>query len=115
MDTFTALAEPTRRSILEILSANGSMPATSIYRRFTASPPAISQHLKVLKEAHLVRVEKSAQQRIYYVNPEPIKELEKWIKQFSRRKEGEFQRLDKLLEKMKKESADSPLLPFDSE
>ena len=61
MDTFTALAEPTRRNILEMLAANGNMPATSIYGHFKASPPAISQHLKVLREAKLVRVEKRAQ------------------------------------------------------
>src|SRR6185295_3951194 len=104
MDMFTALAEPTRRSILEMLAANGNMPATAIYKRFKASPPAISQHLKVLREAKLVTVEKKAQQRIYYVNPEPMKELEKWIKQFAQRTEKQFQKLDDLLEKMKKEA-----------
>jgi DNA-binding transcriptional ArsR family regulator len=49
MDAFTALAEPTRRHILQLLALNGKMPATEIYRRFKATPPAISQHLKVLK------------------------------------------------------------------
>ena len=100
MDTFTALAEPTRRNILEMLAATGEMPATAIYKRFRVSPPAISQHLKVLREAKLVRVERRAQQRIYFVNPEPMKELEKWIKQFAERTETQFQRLDQLLEKM---------------
>ncbi|MEQ1606527.1 MAG: metalloregulator ArsR/SmtB family transcription factor [Pyrinomonadaceae bacterium] len=112
MDTFTALAEPTRRTILERLVANGNMSATDIYRGFAASPPAISQHLKVLREAKLVRVEKRKQQRIYYINPEPMKKLEKWIKQFSAAKEQEFQRLDKLLETLKKEQANAPTLPF---
>ena len=112
MDAFTALAEPTRRTILERLVVNGNMSATDIYRGFRSSPPAISQHLKVLREANLVRVEKRAQQRIYYVNPEPMKELEKWIKQFAAVKETEFQRLDKLLDKMKQEASDSPMLPF---
>ncbi len=114
MDTFTALAEPTRRIILERLSANGKMSATDIYRGFKASPPAISQHLKVLREAKLVRVEKRAQQRIYYINPEPMKKLEKWLKQFSAVKEQEFQRLDKLLETLKKEQ-NAPMLPFAEE
>ncbi len=112
MDTFTALAEPTRRSILEMLAANGNMPATAIYKRFKASPPAISQHLKVLREANLVNVERRAQQRIYHVNPEPMKELEKWIKQFAARTEKEFERLDTLLKKMKDEA---PLLPFEKD
>ena len=95
-----------------MLAANGNMPATAIYKQFKASPPAISQHLKVLREARLVTVEKRAQQRIYYVNPEPMKELEKWIKQFAQRTEKQFQKLDDLLEKMKKEA---PLLPFDKD
>ena len=113
MDTFTALAEPTRRHILEMLVAKNGIAAGDIYTKFKSSPPAISQHLKVLREANLVRVEKRAQQRIYYVNPEPMKELEKWIKQFAARTETQFQRLDKLLEKMKDDVADAPLLPFE--
>ncbi len=113
MDTFTALAEPTRRNILEMLAASGNLSAGDIYGKFKASPPAISQHLKVLREADLVRVEKRAQQRIYYINPKPMKELEKWIKQFAPAKETEFQRLDKLLIKMKKETYEAPLLPFE--
>ena len=74
------------------------MPATDIYRGFRSSPPAISQHLKVLREAKLVRVEKRAQQRIYYLNPEPMRELEKWIKQFAARMEERFTALDEVLE-----------------
>ena len=109
MDTFTALAEPTRRNILELLVAKGSLSAGDIYGEFKTSPPAISQHLKVLREANLVRVEKRAQQRIYYINPKPMKELERWIKQFAEARKVEFTRLDSLLEKMKGEA---PLLPF---
>ena len=93
-----ALAEPTRRSILEMLAANGNLSATDIYSKFKTSPPAISQHLKVLREAKLVRVEKRAQKRIYYVNPEPMRELEKWIKQFAESLDERFQALDRLLE-----------------
>lgn len=115
MDTFMALAEPTRRTILEMLSANGNLPATSIYRHFKASPPAISQHLKVLREANLVRVEKRAQQRIYYVNPEPMKELEKWVRRFAAIKEQEYQRLDGILEQMKANDPNAPMLPFGPE
>lgn len=107
MDTFTALAEPTRRTILERLAANGNMSATDIYRGFKASPPAISQHLKVLREAKLVRVEKRKQQRIYYINPEPMRELERWIQQFAARMEDQYQRLDKILEIEKQKLVDN--------
>jgi len=101
MDTFTVLAEPTRRSILEMLAADGRMPASAIYKRFGVSAPAISQHLKVLKEAKLVSVERKAQQRIYYVNPQPLKDMEKWIRQFTMRVDKQYQRLDALLVKEK--------------
>lgn len=103
MDTFTALAEPNRRRILEILAAHGNLSATDIYRKFKSTPPAVSQHLKVLREAKLVRVEKHAQKRIYYVNPGPIEELERWIRQFAARTEERYQALDKVLEEMKSE------------
>ncbi len=113
MDTFTALAEPTRRTILERLAANGNMTATEIYRGFKSTPPAISQHLKVLREAKLVRVEKKAQQRIYYINPKPMRELERWVRQFAAIKEREYQRLDAVLENMTKGSEATPMLPFE--
>jgi DNA-binding transcriptional ArsR family regulator len=98
MDTFTALAEPTRRNILEMLAASGRLSATDIYKKFKTSPPAISQHLKVLREAKLVGVEKRKQQRIYYLNPEPMRELEKWIKQFAANLEERYEALDQILE-----------------
>ena len=100
MDTFTALAEPTRRTILEMLAVATSLTATEIYKQFDTTPPAISQHLKVLREAKLVRVEKRAQKRIYYINPEPMTELERWVKRFT----GEWQvRHDALEELLAKE------------
>ncbi|NOT47281.1 MAG: winged helix-turn-helix transcriptional regulator [Acidobacteria bacterium] len=104
MDTFLALAEPNRRKIMEMLAASGNLSATDIYKRFKSTPPAISQHLKVLREANLVRVEKRAQKRIYYVNPEPMEELERWIRHFTARTEKTYQALDKVLERMKAES-----------
>ena len=72
MDMFSALAEPTRRSILEMLASEGRLSASEIADRFPVSAPAISQHLKVLREAKLVQVEKRAQQRIYEINPEAM-------------------------------------------
>jgi DNA-binding transcriptional ArsR family regulator len=102
MDTFTALAEPTRRNILEMLADSGELPASAIYSRFQVSPPAISQHLKVLRDANLVRVERRAQQRIYFVNPEPMRELEKWVHQFAATMEDRYQKLDKVLNEQKK-------------
>ena len=63
MDMFVALSDPTRRNILELLATRGELSATAIYEQFPVSPQAVSQHLKVLREAHLVEMEKRAQKR----------------------------------------------------
>ncbi len=98
---FTAIAEPTRRNILEMLAIKGELSASTIYDNFPASPPAISQHLKVLRDANLVHVEKRAQFRYYKINPEPIHELEDWIKKLTQIHEERYERLDELLKKEK--------------
>jgi DNA-binding transcriptional ArsR family regulator len=97
MNMFDALADPTRRKILELLSNKGPLSATEIGAHFPVSPPAISQHLKVLREADLVTVEKRAQQRIYRVNPEPMHELEGWARQVAQVWNQRFDALDNLL------------------
>lgn len=73
-----ALADPTRQRIVEMLAA-GPLPAGDIAGRFRLSPPAISQHLKTLKEARLVTVRPVAQKRIYELNPEGVDELAQWV------------------------------------
>src|SRR5437868_14945469 len=97
MDMFTALAEPTRRNIIEMLAAQGQLSATAIADKFHMSFSAISQHLKVLREAELVTMEKRAQQRLYEVNPDALTELEKWANQMNKR----FDKLDKILKQAK--------------
>ena len=97
MDKFHALAEPTRRQIVEILAREGAMTAGDIQARFKVSAPAISQHLKVLREAGVVQVEKRAQQRIYRINPESMLELEAWAKRVRELWTGRFDALDALL------------------
>lgn len=78
MDTFSALADPTRRRIVELLARRGQLTATEIANHFPISAAAISQHLKILREAKVVIMEKHAQQRIYHVNPTAMSELETW-------------------------------------
>src|SRR3989338_7078633 len=82
-EVFYALAEPRRRSIIEMLATNGELSATEICDSFDVTPPAISQHLKILREAKLVQMEKRAQQRIYHINPGAMHELESWAKQMT--------------------------------
>ncbi len=102
MDTFSALADPTRRHIIELLAKKGTLPATSISSNFRMSPPAISQHLKVLHTANLVSVEKKAQQRLYKINPNAIDEIETWLHMLKKQWEARFDRLDILLAKEQK-------------
>jgi len=102
MDIFSALAEPTRRTILEMLARNGPLSATEIYDQFPVSPPAISQHLKILREANLVQMEKRAQQRMYQINPDAMLELEEWARQMTQLWNQRFDALDKVLETEKK-------------
>lgn len=98
MDKFSALADPTRRSIIELLANTAELSATDIASRFAVSPPAISQHLKILREADLVRVEKRAQQRIYTLNVEAMREVEGWAVRMERLWSQRFDALDRLLE-----------------
>ena len=102
MDTFHALAEPTRRKIIEDLAKNGQLSARDICDQFPVSPQAVSQHLKVLREANLVRVEKRAQQRIYRLNLEAMDELEGWVEQVRQLWSQRFDALDEVLEAEKK-------------
>lgn len=79
MPLFTALADPTRRSMIEMLARAGALSASEIAGQFSISAPAVSQHLKILRNAGLVSVEKRAQQRIYRVQGEGLKELQDWL------------------------------------
>ena len=75
---FAALADPTRQRIVEML-AGGALCAGDIAGRFELSPPAISQHLKALKAAKLVKVRAEAQKRIYELDPEGLADLSDWV------------------------------------
>ncbi len=97
MDVFSALAEPTRRNIIEMLASSGKLSASDIHKKFTVSPPAISQHLKVLRAANLVSVEKKAQKRIYRINTHSIQKLEEWAKKMKQVWNERFDALDKVL------------------
>ncbi len=105
MDTFSALADPTRRHIVELIASGGQLSATDISDKFKISPPAISQHLKVLREARLIDMEKRAQQRIYRINPGAIDELEDWVHKMKKLWNERFSRLEKLLAKEKEGGA----------
>ena len=105
MDMFVALADPTRRTILELLATSGELSATAIYEQFPVSPQAVSQHLKVLRETQLVVMEKHAQKHVYRLNQETFSQFEVWVKQTRQRWEERFSRLDTVLEREKKQKS----------
>jgi DNA-binding transcriptional ArsR family regulator len=96
-DIFSALADPTRRKIVEMLADNDGYPASTIHNQFEFSPQAISQHLKILREANIVHVEKKAQQRIYRINTEAMVELEEWVYKMRQRWSSRLDALDAVL------------------
>jgi len=78
MDALAALADPTRRRIVELLG-RGERSAGDLVGEFDVSAPAISQHLKALREAGLVQVRVDAQRRIYALDPAGLDEIDAWL------------------------------------
>jgi DNA-binding transcriptional ArsR family regulator len=78
MDSLTALADPTRRQIVEMLG-RGERASGEIAALFDITAPAVSQHLKVLREARLVRVRVEGQRRVYSLDPEGLQMIDAWL------------------------------------
>ena len=78
MAVFAALADPTRRRLLELLAA-GERSAGSLAAEFGISRPGVSRHLRVLREAGLVRERGDGRRRLYSVDPAPLAEVEDWL------------------------------------
>ncbi|HET7209509.1 MAG TPA: metalloregulator ArsR/SmtB family transcription factor [Terriglobales bacterium] len=79
--TFQALADPTRRAVLDLLR-QGSQPAGRIAGAFPVSRPAISKHLRLLRRAHLVEQRREGRHRVYRLNPEPLKTVDRWLESY---------------------------------
>jgi DNA-binding transcriptional ArsR family regulator len=98
--TFGALADPTRRAILARL-ASGEASVLELAKPFAMSQPAISKHLKVLERAGLISRGRDAQRRPCRIVGKPLAEANEWLERYRRIWEGNFERLDALLEEMK--------------
>jgi DNA-binding transcriptional ArsR family regulator len=98
--TFAALADPTRRAILARL-ASGEASVTELAEPFAISQPAISKHLKVLERAGLISRGRDAQRRPRRLEAKPLAEATEWLERYRRVLEGNFQRLDALLDELK--------------
>ena len=92
MEALAALADPVRRELLELL-ARGELAAGELAGRFPVSRPAISRHLRVLREAGLVTARAEGKRRLYALDPRPLRELDAWLEPY---RELWAQRLDAL-------------------
>jgi len=79
--TIEVIAEPSRRHILDELR-NGEQPVHTLVERLAISQPAVSKHLRVLRDAGLVSVRPDGQRRLYSVCPEPLVELDEWLEPY---------------------------------
>ena len=102
MHAFAALADPTRRQIIELLS-EGDRPAGELAAHFPVSGPAISKHLRVLRGAGLCTYRQRAQQRIYQLNPSALVEADHWMQQRLKAWSDRFDALGRQLESMRAE------------
>ena len=98
--TFAALADPTRRAILARL-ASGDASVMELAAPFSISQPAISKHLDVLERAGLISRGRDGQRRPCRIEAKPLAEADAWIERYRKIWEGNFERLDALLEEMK--------------
>ncbi len=80
-DVFHAVADPTRRAILDRLRT-GSAPVTALAAGFRMSRPAVSKHLRVLRHARLVHEHRDGRQRIYQLNPAPLQDVAHWVESY---------------------------------
>jgi|SRR4051812_41010301 DNA-binding transcriptional ArsR family regulator len=78
LDVFRAVADPTRRAILDRLRA-GAAPVNALAADFEQSRPAISKHLRVLRQARLVREQRMGRERLYQLDPAPLQQVAGWI------------------------------------
>lgn len=80
-DVFQAIADPTRRSILEALRT-GEQPVSDLAGQFSVTLSAISQHMRVLRDAGLVSVRPSGRERLYRLNADPLLSVSEWVGQY---------------------------------
>jgi DNA-binding transcriptional ArsR family regulator len=106
IETFAALAEPNRFRIVELL-LSGPRPVNDIGERLQLNQPQVSKHLRVLKEAGLVAVQPRAQQRLYELRTQPLRQLHEWLERYRQVWDARFKELDELVKELKrKETSD---------
>lgn len=101
-DVFWAIADPTRRAILLLIAAQAMTP-NAVAEEFNTSRQAVSKHMQILTECELVKQEQKGREIYYHINATKIDEIDKWIEQFRKLLETQFNQLDKVLSTLKKQ------------
>jgi DNA-binding transcriptional ArsR family regulator len=101
MNALAALADPTRRRIVELL-AEGERSAGELAAEFRTSRPGVSRHLRVLREHGLVRAREEGQRRLYSLDPAPLAELDAWLETYRRFWAGRLDALDTEIRRRRK-------------
>jgi DNA-binding transcriptional ArsR family regulator len=101
--SFEVLAEPNRRRILDLLRT-GERPVGDLVADLGLSQPAVSKHLRVLRNADLVRVRTDAQRRLYSVSPQPLRELDEWLAPYRALWQGSLDALEAHLDATERKS-----------
>ena len=101
-DVFQAIADPTRRDILNLLT-HKSLNLNSIAENFEVSRPAISQHIKILTECGLIIIDQKGRERYCQVQPEKLRAVANWLEPFRKMWENRFNQLDNLLNQLKED------------
>ncbi len=101
MEVFEAVADPTRRRILDLL-ADGERSAGELSEGFRVTRPAISRHLRVLRETGLVSCRVDAQRRMYRLEPEPLEEVVRWLSRYRAHWSGRLDDLDAHLKRRRR-------------
>lgn len=105
-DVYNAIAEPQRRSIINLL-AKGELSVSDITETLELNQPQASKHLKVLKEVELVDVRKAGKQRFYSLNGDKLKPIHDWVESFAHLWTERFDRLDNYLEELQRKEVEN--------
>ena len=101
-DVFQAIADPTRREIINLVATNQLLNLNAIADNFEMSRPAVSQHVKYLTECGLITVKKQGRERYCEVKLDQLAEVAEWVERYRKLWAGRFDRLDVLLDELKK-------------
>lgn len=99
-DIFQAIADPTRRAIIMLLTVRAMTP-NAIAEHFNSSRQAVSKHLQILSECEVVEQKQQGREIYYHLNVKKMNEVEKWIEQFKKLMSKRFNQLENVLEELK--------------